>query len=91
MIMTYYHINTTPYSIESITATTASIPNIMRPSTGCVEKGSCQTDKIWQDIASQVQERTKQHEQPDSPIKVRPLPEEPRPDYQEQCEVKMTK
>ena len=57
-----------PCSIESITATTASIPNIMRPSTGCGEKGSYQADKIWQDIASQTKERTKQHEQPGSPI-----------------------
>ena len=40
----------------------------MRPSTGCDEKGSCQADKIWQDIASQTQEHTKQHEQPGSPI-----------------------
>ena len=62
----------------------------MRPSTGCDEKGSCQTDKIWHDIASQAQERTEQCEDPGSPIKVRPLPEAPRPDHQEQCEVKMT-
>lgn len=32
----------------------------MRPSTECDEKGSCQADKIWQDIASQAQERTEQ-------------------------------
>ncbi len=49
-------------------------PNIMRPSTGCDEKDSCQTDKIWQDIASQAQDRTEKHEQPDSPIKIYPLP-----------------
>lgn len=62
----------------------------MRPSTGCDEKGSCQADKVWQDIASQAQERTKQHEQPDSPIKTCPLPEVHRPHYQEQGEVEMT-
>lgn len=60
----------------------------MRPSTGCDEKDSCQTDKIWHDIASQAQDRTEKHEQPDSPIKICPLPEVPRTDYQEQCEVK---
>lgn len=52
--------------------------------------GSRQADKVWQDIASQAQERTKQHEQPASPIKTRPLPEVPRSDYQEQGEVETT-
>lgn len=56
----------------------------MRPSTGCGEEGLCQADKVWQDIASQAQERTKQREQPGSPIKTRPLPEVLRPGYQEQ-------
>ena len=51
------------------------------------EEGLCQADKIWQDIASQTQARTEQYEDPGRPIKVRPLPEVPRPDYQEQCEV----
>lgn len=80
-----------PCSIEGSTATRHQppyqYPNIMRPSTGCDEKGSCQDDKIWQDIASQAQERTEQYEDPGCPIKARPLPEVPRPDYQEQCEV----
>lgn len=62
----------------------------MRPSTGCDEKGSCQDDKIWQDIASQAQERTKQHEKPDSPIKTFPLPEVIWSYYQEQGEAEST-
>lgn len=45
---------------------------------------------VWQEIASQAQERTKQHEQPDSPIKTFPLPKVPRSDYQEQGEVEST-
>ena len=60
----------------------------MRPSTGCDEKDSCQTDKIWQDIASQAQDRTEKHEQPDSPIKICPLPEVSRTDYKEQSKAK---
>ena len=43
---------------------------------------------VWQDIASQAQERTKQHEQPDSPIKTCPLPEVSRTDYKEQSKAK---
>lgn len=49
---------------------------------------SRQADKVWQDIASQAQERTKQHEQPDSPIKTYPLPEVFRTDYKEQSKAK---
>ena len=60
----------------------------MRPSTGCDEKSSCQDDKIWQDIASQAQERTEQHEQSDSPIKTCPLPEVSWTDYKEQSKAK---
>lgn len=53
-------------------------------------QSSRQADKVWQDIASQAQERAKQNEQPDSPIKTCPLPEVPRSDYQEQGEVQST-
>lgn len=49
---------------------------------------SRQADKVWQYIASQAQERTKQHEQPDSPIKTCPLPEVSRTDYKEQSKAK---
>lgn len=83
-----------PCSIEGSTATRHQppyqYPNIMRPSTGCDEKSSCQDDKIWQDIASQAQERTKQYEQPDSPIKACPLPEVIWSYYQEQGEAEST-
>lgn len=54
------------------------------------QTGQIKLTPIRQDIASQAQERTEQCEDPGSPIKVRPLPEAPRPDYQEQCEVKTT-
>lgn len=49
---------------------------------------SRQADKVWQDIASQAQERTKQHEQPDSPINTCPLPEVSWTDYKEQSKAK---
>lgn len=49
-----------------------------------------QADKVWQDIASQAQERTKQREQPDSPIKTCPLPEVIWSYYQEQGEAEST-
>ena len=49
---------------------------------------SRRADKIWQDIASEAQERTNQHEQPDSPIKTCPLPEVSWTDYKEQSKAK---
>ena len=83
-----------PCSIEGSTATRHQppyqYPNIMRPSTGCDEKGSCQDDKIWQDIASQTQESTEQYEDPDSPIKICPLAEVIWSHYQEQGEAEST-
>lgn len=51
-------------------------------------QSSRQADKVWQDIASQAQERAKQNEQPDSPIKTCPLPEVSRTDYKEQSKAK---
>lgn len=45
---------------------------------------------ISQDAARQAQERAKQNEQPDPPIKTCPLPEVIRSYYQEQGEVKST-
>ena len=60
----------------------------MRPPTGCCDKGLCQADKVWQDIAGQAQERTKQREQPASPIKTCALPEVSWTDYKEQSKAK---
>lgn len=47
------------------------------------QTGQIKLTPIRQDIASQAQERTKQREQPDSPIKTCPLPEVSRTDYKE--------
>lgn len=52
------------------------------------QTGQIKLTPIRQDIARQAQERTKQHEQPDSPIKTCALPEVHRPDYQEQGKIK---
>lgn len=54
------------------------------------QTGQIKLTPIRQDIARQAQERAKQNEQPDSPIKTCPLAEAPRADYQEQGEVEST-
>lgn len=79
-----------PCSIESSTATTASIPKHHATVHWVRRESLCQADKVWQDIASQAQERTKQHEKPDSPIKICPLAEVIWSHYQEQGEAEST-
>ena len=54
------------------------------------QTGQIKLTPIRQDIARQAQERTKQHEQPDPPIKTCPLSKVHRSDYQEQGEAETT-
>ena len=54
------------------------------------QTGQIKLTPIRQDIARQAQERAKQNEQPDSPIKTCPLPEVIRSYYQEQGEIEST-
>lgn len=49
-----------PCSIESSTATTASKPKHHATVHWVRRESLCQADKVWQDIASQAQERTEQ-------------------------------
>ena len=88
MIMTYYRIIIVPKSLSFRCAVAALISPF--PCGRPLGQSSYPPGNISQDAAHQAQERAKQNEQPDSPIKTCPLPEVPRSDYQEQGEVEST-
>ena len=90
MIMTYYCIIIVPKSLSFRCAVAAFISPFPCGHPLDRRQSSRQTGDIRQYVASQAQERTKQREQPDSPIKTCPLTEVPRSDYQEQGEVETT-
>ena len=90
MIMTYYRIIIVPKSLSFRCDVAALISPF--PCGHPLERrqSSHQPGNISQDAARQAQERAKQNEQPDSPIKTCPLPEVIQSYYQEQGEVKST-
>lgn len=90
MIMTYYCIIMVPKSLSFRYAVAALIFPFPCGSPLDRWQSSHRSGNISQDAARQAQERAKQNEQPDSPIKTCPLPEVNRSYYQEQGEVKST-
>ena len=90
MIMTYYCIIIVPKSLSFRCAVAALISHFHVVTLWIGGISSRQPGDIRQYVPSQAEERTKQREQPDSPIKTYPLTEVPRSDYQEQGEVEMT-
>lgn len=90
MIMTYYRIIILPKSLSFRCAVAALISPFPCGHPLDRRQGSHRPGNISQDAARQAQERAKQNEQPDSPIKTCPLPEASRADYQEQGEVEST-
>ena len=90
MIKTYYRIIIVPKRLSFRCAVTALISPLPCGHPLDRRQSSHQPGKIPQDAARQAQERTKQNEQPDSPIKTCPLPEVIRSYYQEQGDVKST-
>lgn len=90
MIMTYYRIIIVPKSLSFRCAVAALISPFPCGHPLDRRQSSHQPGNIRQDIASQAQERAKQHEQPEPPVEPGPLTEVPRADYQEQGEVEST-
>lgn len=90
MIMTYYRIIIVPKSLSFRCAVAALISPFPCGHPLDRRQSSHRPGNISQDAARQAQERAKQSEQPDSPIKTCPLAEAPRADYQEQGEVVST-
>lgn len=90
MITTYYRIIIVPKSLSFRCAVAALISPFPCGHPLDRRQSSHQHGNISQDAARQAQERAKQNEQPDSPIKTCPLPEVIRSYYQEQGEVKST-
>lgn len=90
MIMTYYCILIVPKSLSFRCAVAAFISPFPCGHPLDRRQNSRLARDIRQYVASLAQERTKQREQPDSPIKTCALPEVHRPDYQEQGKVKST-
>lgn len=88
--MKYYRILIIPKSLSFRYDAAASISSFPCGHTLDRRQSSHQPGNISQDAARQSQERAKQNEQPDSPMKTCPLPEVIRSDYQEQGEVKST-
>ena len=87
MIMTYYRIIIVPKSLSFRCAVAALISPFPCGHPLDRRQRSHQPGNISQDAARQAQERAKQNEQPDSPIKTCPLPEVIRSYYLEQGEV----
>lgn len=90
MIMTYYRIIIVPKSLSFRCDVAALISPFPCGHPLDRRQSSHQPGNISQDAARQAQERAKQNEQPDSPIKTCPLPEVTRLDYQEQAKVEPT-
>ena len=90
MIMTYYRIIIVPKSLSFRCAVAALISPFPCGHPLDRRQSSHRPGNMSQDAACQAQERAKQNEQPDSPIKTCPLPEVIRSYYQEQGEVEST-
>lgn len=86
--MTYYCIIIVPKSLSFRCAVAAFISPFPCGHPLDRRQSSRQTGDIRQYVASQAQERTKQREQPDSPIKTCPLPEVSWTDYKGQSKAK---
>ena len=90
MIMTYYRIIIVPKSLLFRCAVAALISPFPCGHPLDRRQSSHQPGNISQDAARQAQERAKQNEQSNSPIKTCPLPEVIRSYYQEQGEIEST-